>query len=200
MVYNPEKHHRRSIRLKGYDYSRAGAYFVTVCVQNRECLFGEIAGRIMRPNGAGQMVGSVWDELPQYYPGVGTDEFVVMPNHIHGIIVLTGAGADPCACPRSVHRQGTGESQERGQPQGVAPTAMSLPDVLNRFKSFTTTRYRQGIKHQNWSRFSGRLWQRNYHDHIIRNEAELNRIRQYIAENPARWTEGEDNPLNWPKC
>ena len=116
MTYNPDIHHRRSIRLRGYDYSRAGAYFVTICTQNRECLFGEIKNGEMVLNGAGRMVQIVWDEMRGNYPGVETDDFIVMPNHIHGIIVLVGAG--PCACPD------TGQPQNDGQPQGVAPTAM----------------------------------------------------------------------------
>ena len=104
MKYNPDIHHRRSIRLRGYDYSRPGAYFVTTCTQNRECLFGKIVGGEMVLNDAGRMINIVWNEIQENYPGVETDEFVVMPNHIHGIIVLVGAGPracpdGPCACP-----------------------------------------------------------------------------------------------------
>ncbi|HPN32919.1 MAG TPA: hypothetical protein PK843_00255 [bacterium] len=91
MTYDPNKHHRRSIRLKGYDYSQAGAYFVTICTQNRQCLFGDVTDGEMRLNAAGQMVQSVWDELPLFYPGVDIDEFVVLPNHVHGIVILVGA-------------------------------------------------------------------------------------------------------------
>lgn len=95
MTYNPDIHHRRSIRLRGYDYSRAGAYFVTICTQNRECMFGKIVGGKMVLNDAGWMVNIVWDEMQNNYPGVETDEFIIMPNHIHGIIVLVGAGPVP---------------------------------------------------------------------------------------------------------
>ena len=97
MRYDPEKHHRRSIRLSGYDYSQAGAYFVTICTQNRQCLFGEIVDGEMRLNDAGQMVQLVWSELAQHYAGVEIDGFVVMPNHIHGIVILTSVGAGPGA-------------------------------------------------------------------------------------------------------
>jgi REP element-mobilizing transposase RayT len=98
--FNPDKHHRRSVRLKGYDYTQAGAYFVTICTQNRECLFGDILEGMMRLNNVGQTVESVWNELPQHYPGVDIDAFGVMPNHIHGIIILmdndvVGAGFKP---------------------------------------------------------------------------------------------------------
>ncbi|OGO51992.1 MAG: hypothetical protein A2148_04100 [Chloroflexi bacterium RBG_16_68_14] len=182
MVYDPQRHHRRSIRLLGYDYREAGAYFVTICTQNRECVFGEVVQGQMISNGPGQMVESVWHQLPQHYTGVEVDAFVVMPNHVHGIIILVGAG--PCACPDG-----------SGQPQGVAPTgAMSLPDVVQRFKSLTTAKYRWGVHKDGWLPFPGRLWQRNYYEHIIRDDAELDRIRQYIHENPARWGEDPENP------
>jgi len=195
---NPENH-RRSIRLKGYDYSRAGAYFVTICVQNRECLFGKIVGAgpcacpnsdpractQMVLNDAGIMIQTVWQEIPNHYPGVNVDAFVVMPNHIHGIIILVGAG--PRACPDS------GPCARPGQPQGVAPT-LSLPDVVHRFKTMTTKRYAVGVKQHGWQPFPGRLWQRNYYEHIIRDDESLNRIRQYIAENPLRWYLDRENP------
>lgn len=182
--FNPDKHRRRSIRLKGYDYTQAGAYFVTICTQNRECLFGEIVEEEMRLNDAGQTVQSVWNELPCHYPGVEIDVFVVMPNHIHGTIVLMDdhvVGATPCGC------------LVPGQAQGPAPT-MSLPDVVHRFKSLTTARFRHGVVQNNWHPFHGRLWQRNYYEHVIRNESELNRIREYIGANPARWEEDVENP------
>src|SRR6056297_3244370 len=97
MKYNSDIHHRRSIRLKEYDYSRAGAYFVTICTQNRECLFGGIVNGEMVSNDAGRMVQTVWDEIPLHYPGIEIDAFVVMPNHIHGIVVIVGAA--PCGRP-----------------------------------------------------------------------------------------------------
>ncbi len=106
--------------MPAYDYAQAGAYFVTVCTQNRECVFGDIVGGEMVLSAPGQMVEAVWRELPQHYPGVEADAFVVMPNHVHGIIILVGAGAPACpdavgapACPANV-----------GQPQGVAPTIL----------------------------------------------------------------------------
>ena len=102
MKYDPSRHHRRSIRLKGYDYSQAGAYFITLCAQDRECLFGEVVDGEMRLNDAGRMIESVWNEIPLFYPGVDIDEFAVMPNHVHGIVILAGATpGDPVgAAPR----------------------------------------------------------------------------------------------------
>jgi putative transposase len=195
MKHDPDKHHRRSIRLKGYDYSEAGAYFVTICAQGRECLFGDVVDGEMRLDDAGKMVQDVWNDLPTRYPDVETDEFVVMPNHFHGIIVIVGAG--PCACPGIHDRPEFRTAQpQTGQPQGVAPTVLSLPDVVHRFKSFTTAEYRNGIRQKNWPPFNGTLWQRNYYEHIIRSEEKMDRIREYIIVNPMRWADDEDNPAN----
>jgi putative transposase len=182
--FNREKHRRRSIRLLGYDYTQAGAYFVTICTQGRECLFGEIVDREMRLNDAGRMVHSVWEELPRRYTGMDIDAFVAMPNHIHGIIILRDhhvVGATPRGCPTS------------GQAQGPAPT-MSLPDVVHRFKSLTTARYPQGVAEKGWPPFCRRLWQRNYYEHVIRGEDELDRIRRYIEDNPLMWAMDRENP------
>ena len=145
MSFDPGKHHRRSIRLKQYDYTQTGAYFVTACTQNRECFFGEIVDGVMRLTDVGEMIQKVWQELSEYYAGVGIDAFTIMPNHIHGIIVLTPVGAGPGACPAT------------GRPRGVAPTVMSLPDVVHRFKSLTTALYRQGVNENGWVPFYNRL-------------------------------------------
>ncbi len=187
--YDPEKHQRRSIRLREYDYRQAGAYFVTICTRNRECFFGEIVNGEMQLNDTGRIVKSVWAELPGY-EGVSVDEFVVMPNHVHGIIVLGVVGATPCGCPsprqaRSASRQAWSAS---GQAQGPAPTmSLSLPDVVHRFKSLSTARYRQ-------RGFGGALWQRNYYEHVIRGGGELFRIRRYIEGNPKMWDIDRENP------
>jgi putative transposase len=180
MTYDPAKHHRRSIRLRGYDYRQAGAYFVTICTVKRQCIFGRVVDGQMILNAPGQMVERVWHGLSQHYPGIETDAFVVMPNHVHGIIILVGA------CPRACH-------SKSGQPQGVAPT-MSLPDVVHRFKSLTTAKYRQGVLQDGWSVFPGQLWQRNYYERIVRDENELNDARQYVIDNPLHWDEDPENP------
>ena len=183
--YNPETHRRRSIRLKDYDYSQAGAYFVTICTQERACLFGEVVDGEMRLSEAGWMVHAIFEELSVFYSGVDTDAFAILPNHIHGVIVLRGTdvvGATPCGRP------------DAGQAQGPAPTRLSLPDVVHRFKTLTTKRYADAVKDCGWPPFAGRIWQHNYYEHIIRNEASLNRIRQYIVDNPARWAFDRENP------
>ena len=187
MTFKSDVRRRRSIRLRGYDYTRAGAYFITICTQNRECMFGEIADRKMVLNPAGNMIQTVWDEIPFHYAGIDIDAFTVMPNHIHGIIVITRSvavptvGAGPRACP------------DNGQPRGVAPTetagtaGLSLGDMVHRFKTMTTKRYADGVKQSGWQSFPRKLWQRNYWEHIIRDEMELNRIREYIHTNPTQW-------------
>lgn len=186
MRYDPEKHHRRSIRLQGYDDRQPGAYFVTICTQGRACLFGDVIGGRMQVNDAGHMVQTVWEEIPIHYPGVLVDAFVVMPNHIHGIVILAGAG--PRACPDTAQPRAT------GQPRGVAPPGLSLPDVVHRFKTLTAKRYADGVKSRGWTPFHGRLWQRNYYEHLIRTEHALDRIRRYIALNPLHWQLDRENP------
>jgi len=180
MRNNSTRRHRRSIRLKGYDYAQEGAYFITLVNQNRLCLFGDIMDSVPQLNSAGRMIQSVWVDMAAHYLGVQIDTFVVMPNHIHGIIFLVGAG--PRACPN-----------DAGQPQGVAPT-MSVPDIVHRFKTLTTKRYADRVKQEAWMQFEGRLWQRNYYEHVIRNEESLKRIREYIFNNPAQWDLDPENP------
>jgi len=176
--------HRRSLRLPNYDYAQAGAYFVTVCTNERKCLLGEIVGGEMRLSDAGRMVESVWIDIARHYSSVDIDAFVTMPNHIHGIIIL-GVGAGPRACPD--------EKKRMGQPQRVAPT-ISLPEVVQRFKSLTTTKYIKGVAQESWPAFPGRLWQRNYYEHVIRKENELTLIREYIQLNPTKWAVDKENP------
>jgi REP element-mobilizing transposase RayT len=189
MTHNQARHHRRSIRLKGYDYARSGAYFVTVCAQGRTCLFGEVVNGVMRANNAGRMLEAVWDDLPVFYRGVDIDAFAVMPNHIHGIIVLVGAA------PRGRPGIGADGRPDSGQAQGPAPTGLSLGEVVRRFKTMTTKRYADGVENLGWPAFPGRLWQRNYYEHVIRDDESLDRIRRYIVDNPARWAVDRDNPL-----
>ena len=197
------------MRLKGYDYSQAGAYFVTICTQDRECLFGDVVDGEMRLNDAGYMVHRIWNDLSVKYPDIETDEFVVMPNHVHGIIMLSGRG-DPCDRPVCVHptnghcqRKEPGDHKDRpynmrniGHPRGTLPG--SVGRVVQAFKSLTTHEYIRGIRENGWSPFNARLWQRNYYEHIIRSEEETDRIREYIMENPIKWAEDEDNPANIP--
>jgi len=183
MKFDPDRHHRRSIRLAGFDYRQANAYFVTICTQVRCCLLGEIIDEVMHRSDAGRMVEQVWNELPERYPGVDVDAFVVMPNHIHGIIVLSGQAIDGF---RGNIRRGDGHGT-------IAP---SLADIVQRFKSYTTAEYRHAVCHLGWPPFPGKLWQRNYYEHIIRDAASLDTIRQYIETNVLQWSMDEENPKN----
>jgi len=181
MKYDATIHNRRSIRLRDYDYSQAGTYFVTICTNHRQSLFGDVVDSEMCLNDAGKMVQSVWDAIPDHYPGVHIDTNIIMPNHTHFIVTV---GAGPRACPDTI--------AQSGHPQGGAPTdinadGLTLPDVVHRFKTMTTKRYADGVKQNCWLLFFGKLWQRNYWEHIVRDEPELNRIRQYIQDNPAQW-------------
>ncbi len=193
MKDNPQNHHRKSIRLKDYDYSQAGLYFVTICTQNRLHLFGEIVGDEMALNDAGEMIEKTWHEIPQFYTKFAIHEFAVMPNHIHGIIEITNndsipvsVGAGPRACP------------DNGQPQGVAPTG--LGDIVGRYKTLTTKRYIDGVKNNNWQLFNRKLWQRNYWEHVVRNENEYHRIAQYIMDNPPKWALDKLNVGTGPRA
>jgi len=177
--------HRRSIRLRGYDYSQAGAYFVTVCAQNREFLFGDIVDGEMQLNGAGRMVEQWWAELNNKSPLIETDEYVIMPNHFHGIIILVGA--DLRVRPHS--------GGLRVRPHSGAHAGAPLPTIIQWFKTMTTNEYIRGVKTSGWAPFPGKLWQRNYYEHIIRNDDELTRIREYIVNNPAQWEMDRENPM-----
>jgi REP element-mobilizing transposase RayT len=176
--------------LKGYDYALAGAYFVTISTQDHVCVFGDVVEGVMCLSDAGLMVSTEWGALPARFPGVDLDAFVVMPNHIHGLIVFAtrvSVGA-PLVGAQDVMPNGTCDNRATTR---VAPT---LGKVVGAFKSRLTVEYTRGIKTQGWSAFRRRLWQRKFYEHIIRNEASLNRIRQYILDNPAQWTFDRENP------
>jgi len=189
MTFDPAKHHRRSIRLVGYDYAQEGAYFATICTHGRVCLFGDVMEDGVRLNAAGRVVESVWDGLPRHYPYVELDACVIMPNHIHCIVVLTenvGAGFKPALTPGRAAR-----ISAHPEPALTAHTVRhGLPEIIRAFKTFSA----RGINEiRNTAGMP--VWHRNYYEHIIRNEKSLNRIRQYILDNPARWAVDRENPL-----
>ena len=178
MPYDPEKHHRRSIRLKGYDYAQPGAYFVTICTQHRACLFGAVVDGEMRLNELGRIVRDEWLKTAKLRPRVVLDEFVVMPNHVHGIIMVVDDDGGRGTLQRAPTIERFGKS-----------TSDSIPTIVRLFKSATTRRINQ---HRGTP--GTLVWQRNYYEHIIRNEQTLNRIRRYIVENPLRWHLDRENP------
>jgi len=178
MKYDHHKHHRRSIRLKGYDYSQARAYFVTICSQGRKCLFGDVFDGEMRLNDVGTMVLDVCYKIPEHFPHTDIDKYVVMPNHFHGIIVINSDGRG-MACHAPTHRQ------------FAKPIAGSLSTIVGSFKSAITRQINL------ISNTPGHpVWQRNYYEHIIRSEEEMDHIREYIINNPLKWEYDENNPAN----
>jgi len=194
-----QNHHRRSIRLSRYDYSRSGAYFITICTHNRFSLFGQITDAEMHLNNAGRMIYRWYDELENKFPDIQCDAFVCMPNHVHFIVI--NVGADLRVCPDfgltpNQHNDDPASGENAGMGYNVGSvehtaegehTGSPLQRILQWFKTMTTNDYIHGVKQHGWPLFSGKLWQRNYWEHIIRNEPELNRIREYIRDNPANW-------------
>ena len=180
MTYGPNEHQRRSIRLPGYDYGQAGAYFVTVCAQNQQCVFGNVEAGMMHLNVLGEIVQETWRGLPGHYPYVELDAFLVMPNHVHMIVVLVdsvGAGLKPA--PTTFPLTDACAIAQRHR----------LPEIIRAFKTFSSRRINE---HRATPGVS--LWQRNYFEHIIRNDVALDRIRQYILDNPVRWAYDCYNP------
>ncbi len=181
--FDPNLHHRRSIRLKGYDYSLAGAYFVTIVTHQRECLFGEVVNGKMVLNEPGRIVQKWWDDIPAHFPGVETGAFVIMPNHVHGIIVITCRGAVPA--PK------LDDSQNRG---GETPPLRKTP-TLGQIVAYFKYKSTKEINGLDGAGVVTKLWQRNYYERIIRNEREMDAIWRYIDANPVNWAEDSENPL-----
>ncbi len=182
MKFNPDIHRRRSIRLREYDYSSTGYYFVTVCVQDRLPLLGVIHAGQMQCSEAGEMVHRWWHKLPEQFSGVELDEFIIMPNHIHGIIRIVGA--DPCVRP---------DNENISPPQG-AHAGAPLHRMIQWFKTMTTNAYIHGVTEHHWPVFNRRLWQSNYYERVLRHQNELDDTQAYIRNNPLQWEQDEMNP------
>lgn len=191
MRYDPGKYHRRSIRLNGYDYSMEGAYFVTIVAQNRECIFGDIVDCEMRLNDLGELIQSGWGTLPERFPNVELDGFVVMPNHFHGIMVIRD---DECRGEVASPTATGGETLTGGETPPLQRTDTRRPTLgsIVAYYKYETTKRINAIRDSQGTP----VWQRNYYDHIVRNDRELNRIREYIANNAANWNSDADNPNN----
>ena len=182
MTDNPTSHRRKSIRLQGYDYSQAGLYFITVCTHNRVPLFGEIVDGVMALNTAGQIVEKCWCAIPEHFPQVTLDEFVVMPNHVHGIITIgeNNVGAN------DVRANNVRANDYLPQPSNEIPrslqhgTSRTIGSMVRGFKIGVTRWFRANTDIH-------KVWQRNYYEHIIRNEDSYLKIAEYIQTNPQRW-------------
>ena len=164
MNHNGRKYYRRNLRLKGYDYSRPGAYFITICTHERQFLFGEISDGKMLLNRYGRVAHNQWRSLPRNRTGVNIDAFVVMPNHIHGILVIRSKVAKP-------------------------DKRCSIPEIVRGYKTFSSRRINE-IR----GKPGEPTWQKNYWEHIIRNQDSFERIRNYIISNPLRWHLDIENP------
>ena len=194
--FDPQKHHRpfdgaqgrRSIRLKGYDYASEGAYFITMVTQGRECLFGKIVGGEMHLSTYGEIIQKWWDEIPVHFPNVETGAFVIMPNHVHGVIFIISE------CRGEVISPGNETEEAISHPGcGTLPLCKpTLGQIVGYFKY-------QSTKEMNAVDNTGtitKFWQRNYYEHIIRGEKELQQKTDYILDNPIRWEEDHEHVQN----
>lgn len=186
-----QQHHRRSIRLKGYDYSRSGAYFVTICTHERSCLFGVVVGGDMRLNDAGRIAEQCWRDIPAHFPHVQLDAFVIMPNHVHGVLwIVDNVGAKNLSPVGAENVPIVGGKNFSPLQQSSSPcgTSKTIGSVVRGFKIGVTKWFRQNT-------FICNVWQRNY---VVRNNDQLNRIREYIVNNPKQWEMDQENPYIRP--
>ena len=196
MRYDPHRYHRRSIRLEEYDYAQRGAYFITIVTKERAFLFGNVVNGQMGLVECGEIARECWQDIPAHFPNVDLDGFVIMPNHVHGVLVLTddratGVGATHASPLRNAspppHSPPTDGAPLSGLPRG--PERASVGAVVGSYKSAVSRRVNAAPGTPGLP-----VWQRNYHEHIIRDEALLNRVRQYVLDNPALWALDRENP------
>lgn len=222
MSYHKKHRNRRSVRLKGYDYSSPGEYFITICTQNRECLFGDVVDGKMVLNEFGKIAHDKWLKTESIRDNVELDLFIIMPNHMHAIfgITLGAYGNTPSYGNRPPHRNTPSHGNEiksstgayrdtplrGGENKPLDGADISHPrDETNKFQSPSKTvgaivrGYKSSVTAQiNKIRNTRgqKVWQRNYYEHIIRNDKSLNRIRDYIINNPMQWHEDRNCPGN----
>lgn len=198
MRYNKDIHNRQSIRLKGYNYSQEGAYFVTVFTKNRVCLFGDVIKDKMILNIPGEIVKKCWISIPSHYANVSLDYFMIMPNHVHGIILINYKrvqNIEPLqSLTSNVRAQDIEPQKEILQKQNRYQnvTKASIGSIIRGFKIGATKWFRKNTDIKN-------VWHRNYYEHVIRNETDLNNIREYIIYNPLKWETDEENPTYFNK-
>ncbi len=191
MAFDKDLHHRKSIRLRGYDYSQPGAYFITICTHQRQQLFGAIVDGAMILNAAGMLADSMWRELAEHYPSVALGDHIVMPNHLHGIVHVGAPLAAPhyglaYSCDIALRNYtATHNAVNRmndATEQGAASSVPTLGKILRRYKSISATAINRHLNRQSLP-----MWQRNYYEHIIRNESAYQNISEYIRNNPQQW-------------
>jgi REP element-mobilizing transposase RayT len=179
-MHNQNIQNRKAMRLKNYDYNQSGAYFITICIQQRECLLGNITNGMLQLNEYGEIVNKIWSELPKYFQSIDIDAAVIMPNHFHGIVIN---------CDRNISTQNsTAYIQESSL---FYQRKTKLGKIIAYFKYQTTK-----LINQKRTMEGVRVWQRNYYDHIIRSQESLEILRKYIIENPLHWTTDQLHPHN----
>lgn len=194
MYVSCDFHNRKQIRLTGYDYAKNGAYFITICTQNRECVFGDvlsvgarhavpdpmnsISTAIFMPNEMGKIAKESWRNIGEHFENVEMGPYMIMPNHMHGIICIDSGTA--CRAPTP---------EQFGKPVNG-----SISTIIRSFKSFVTRKIRKTIRQDNFI-----VWQRSYYEHVIRTEDDYNRISEYIVMNPENWLQDEENPAQIQK-
>jgi REP element-mobilizing transposase RayT len=189
MTFNPDIHHRNSIRLRTFDYRSAGAYFITICTFQKEPILAEIKNGETRLTALGEVVQQCWDEIPQHFPNVELDVFVVMPNHLHAIFMINEPVGATHASPDNATSSDTNRARHASPLHQSGPPKRSIGAIIGSFKSACTKRINElrdtpGLP----------VWQRNYHERIIRNDEEIHALRDYIRNNPARWEEDSEHP------
>lgn len=187
MKYDPARHHRRSIRLKGWDYSQEGLYFVTICTYERACVLGEIKDGVMLLSDVGGIAKQCWDEIPGHFENVELDEYVIIPNHIHGVILLRGISRRDEVTSSLRNDPETGPQSQRSVIKG-SPRLGQIIAFFN-YRSTKLINVKSNTPGE-------RFWQRNYFEHIIRDGNDLDRIRTYISNNVGKWSEDKENPDN----
>jgi len=171
--YDPNIHHRKPIRLEGYDYSQEGLYFITICIQGHKCLLGDISKGILTTNDAGRMIETEWLLLPIRFPNIQLHEFIVMPNHFHAILEIT--------------------TNDENSIIETSPVNKNVFTIIDAFKSIITVKYIHGVKNDGWTHFEDKFWQYSYWEHIIRKIESYQQIADYIINNPATWLEDKLN-------
>ncbi|MFK7779834.1 MAG: transposase [Candidatus Gracilibacteria bacterium] len=196
MKFNPDIHKRKSIRLKDHDYSGEGLYFITISIKDKLCLFGEIRNDVLELFDSGKMIEKYWLELENKFDNVKLHDFVVMPNHFHGVIEIKSNNdcnkcrGIPCVC-HDVNVDNNKRVNTRFTPTGgkFKYCKNSISGIIQYFKSITTNNYIQNVYNNNRPSFNKKLWQRNFYEHIIRNEESYLKIIDYINTNPQKWNE-----------
>jgi REP element-mobilizing transposase RayT len=192
MPYNPHLHNRNTIRLQGYNYAQHGAYFITICTHNKEPVFGEIKSGIMIPSHLGEIAYNQWLQLPQRFTNINLGAFVIMPNHIHGIIIIEEmdpsrrgeAGDNKHSIKPKITLSPASPTlpNEDSLPHGTIPGSISA--IIQNYKSSTSRKINMLLRTKNKT-----TWQRNYYEHIIRDDNDYDRIVEYIENNPSCWSD-----------